>query len=125
MLLQASLVGHHPYCKVEAATLVIIFHSRLSMIFAAEMMLVPALLYKYLVLPFRAVNSVHLSKNAAVDTLLTTPVFMQQQRTDPLLDHIVDSEGSLEVHHDVSEWDTSNHHLLLEQHSNPLLQGDH
>ena len=65
------------------------------MIFTAEMMLVPALLYTYLLLPFRAVKPVHVSKNTAVDNLI--------KRSDPLLDHIVDSERSLEVHNDVIE----------------------
>ena len=76
--------------------MVIIFHSRLrlSMIFAADMRLVPALLYTYLGLPLRAVNPVHVSKIAAVNNVLMTmkgaPVVMQQKRTDPLLGHIND-----------------------------------
>ena len=109
-----------------AATLVIIFHTRLrhSMIFTADMTLVPALLLTYLVLPFRALNPVLVSKNTAVDILLTTtmkraPVFMPQKRIDPLLDHIVDSEASLEVHRNVSEWDTRNNQLILGKHSFP------
>ena len=77
--------------------MVIIFHSRLrlSMIFAADMRLVPALLYTYLGLPLRAENPVLVSKIAAVNNVLTTtmkgaPVVLQQKRADPLLGHIID-----------------------------------
>ena len=80
----------------------------MSIIFTAEMMLVPALMYTYLLFPFRAVNLVHVSKNAAVDNLITTTIkrglmFRQQKRTEPLFDHIGDSKGSREVHRDVGE----------------------
>ena len=80
-------------------------------------------------LTFSVVKPVNVSKNQKLDILLTTnlkraPVLMQQKRTDPLLDHIVDSEGSLEVYRDVGEWDTRNHQYLLGQHSHPLLNGD-
>ena len=78
---------------------------------------------------FRAVKPVNVSKNPKLDILLSTnlkraPVLMRQKRTDPLLDHIVDSERSLEVYRDVGEWDTRNHQYLLGQHSHPLLNGE-
>ena len=78
----------------------------------------PSIAVQILRFPLRAVNPVHVRKNAAVDNLLTTtmkraPVFMQQKSTDPLFDYIADPN--------LGEKDTRFHQLLLRQHSHALL----